>query len=101
VHTAKLDALEDRLVAREVGAANDAADGHAAWQEARHRCAARASGVCGASTAAVRRAQRCRGWCWVRGARAAGAVVISSTATACRALCTALHKLARAQGPHA
>lgn len=37
VHTAKLDALEDRLVGKEVGAANTLADKNNAWQQQRHR----------------------------------------------------------------
>lgn len=37
VHTARLDALEDRLVGKEIGAANSLADKNNAWQEQRHR----------------------------------------------------------------
>lgn len=37
VHTARLDALEDRLVGKEIGAANALADANNAWQEQRHR----------------------------------------------------------------
>lgn len=39
VHTARLDALEDRLVGKEIGAANALADKNNAWQEQRHRWA--------------------------------------------------------------
>lgn len=41
VHIAKLDALEDRLVAKEIGAANALADKNTAWQEQRHRWVAK------------------------------------------------------------
>lgn len=37
VHTARLDALEDRLVGKEIGAANALADKNNTWQEQRHR----------------------------------------------------------------
>jgi hypothetical protein len=37
VHTARLDALEDRLVGKEIGTANALADKNNAWQEQRHR----------------------------------------------------------------
>jgi hypothetical protein len=41
VHTARLDALEDRLVGKEISAANALADKNNTWQEQRHRCAQR------------------------------------------------------------
>jgi hypothetical protein len=37
VHTARLDALEDRLIGKETGSAQALADKNNAWQEQRHR----------------------------------------------------------------